>query len=100
MTQKGASAYDNIDIVGVLVVIVGSVRLLQALSCSMRLGLTFFAVDEGALPGAALNSMTRTGDKQRTPKLEAQTQPKPHHVQNCLWEGRLSCISLWLHWNN
>lgn len=31
MTQKGASAYDNIDIVGVFVIIVGSMRVLQAL---------------------------------------------------------------------
>lgn len=98
--QKGASAYDNIDFVGFLIIIVGSVRLLQALSCSRRLRLTYFAVDEGSLPGAALNSMTGRGEKQRTPKLEIQTQPKPHYVQNCLWEGSLSCISLWLYWDN
>lgn len=98
MTQKGASAYDNIDVVGVFVIIVGSARLLQALSWGRRLRLTFFA--EGALPGEALNSMTRRGEKLRTPELEMQTQPKPHRVQNCLWGGSLPCISLWLYWNS
>lgn len=57
VTQKGASAYDNIDIVGIFVVIVGSVRLLQALSWGRRLRLTFAVA--GALPGAALNSIDK-----------------------------------------
>lgn len=78
VTQKVASAYDNIGIVGIFVVIVGSVRLLQALSWGRRFRLTFFAVAEGALPGAALNSMTGRGEKLRTPELESQTQPKAH----------------------
>lgn len=100
MTQKGAFANDNIDIVGVFV-IVGSMRLLQALSWGRRLRLTFFAeVAEGALPGAALNSIIRRGEKLRTPELEIQTQPKPQCVQNCLWGGSLPCISLWLYWDN
>lgn len=84
MTQKGTSAYDNIDIAGIFVIIVGSLRLLPVLSWGRRLGLTFFAVT-GALPGAALNSMIRRGEKLRIPELK--TQPKPHYVQNCLWEG-------------
>lgn len=70
MTQKAASAYDNIGIVGIFVVIVGSVRLLPSLSWGRRLRLAFFAVAEGALPGAALISMTRRGEKLRTPELK------------------------------